>query len=135
MEENEADKIADRERLARAEKAAADAQYRVEKQRERAAKAERRAMRSNRREVLPMKAKLIMVAVCAVVVVVVVFSGISTYQASQNKTACFTSGQLSKIVNISKLSTATYRHSGIADKYNDKGEVEYHVYYESTVDA
>ncbi len=60
MEENEADKIADRERLARAEKAAADAQYRVEKQRERAAKAERRAMRSNRREVLPMKAKLIM---------------------------------------------------------------------------
>lgn len=139
MEENEADKIADRERLARAEKAAADAQYRVEKQRERAAKAERRAMRSNRREVLPMKAKLIMGAAC-VVVVVAVFFGISTCQAShdkasQDKTTCFTSSQLSKIVNISKLSTATYRHSGIADKYNDKGEVEYHVYYESTVDA
>lgn len=137
MEENEADKIADRERLARAEKAAADAQYRVEKQRERAAKAERRAMRSNRREVLPMKTKLIMGAACAAVLVVVVavVFGISTYQPSQNKTTCFTSSQLSKIVNISKLSTATYRHSGIADKYNDKGEVEYHVYYESTVDA
>lgn len=135
MEENEADKIADRERLARAEKAAADAQYRVEKQREHAVKAERRAMRSNRREVLPMKAKLIMGAACAVVVVVAVVFGIPAYQASQNKTTYFTSSQLSKIVNISKLSTATYRHSGIADKYNDKGEVEYHVYYESTVDA
>lgn len=135
MEENEADKIADRERLARAEKAAADAQYRVEKQRERAAKAERRAMRSNRREVLPMKAKLIMGAACAAVVVVAVVFGIPAYQASQNKTTYFTSSQLSKIVNINKLSTATYRHSGIADKYNDKGEVEYHVYYESTVDA
>ena len=135
MEENEVDKIADRERLARAEKTAADAQYRVEKQRERSAKAERRAMRSNRREVLSMKAKLIMGAACAAVVVVAVVFGIPAYQASQNKTTYFTSSQLSKIVNINKLSTATYRHSGIADKYNDKGEVEYHVYYESTVDA
>ena len=91
MEENEVDKIADRERLARAEKAAADAQYRVEKQRERSAKAERRAMRSNRREVLSMKAKLIMGAACAAVVVVAVVFGIPAYQASQNKTTYFTS--------------------------------------------
>ena len=140
LDETPEERDARREREAdiakyRAEKELVDAQRCLEKQRERAAKAERRAMRSNRREVLPMKAKLIMGAACAAVVVVAVVFGIPAYQASQNKTTYFTSSQLSKIVNINKLSTATYRHSGIADKYNDKGEVEYHVYYESTVDA
>lgn len=55
----------------RAEKELVDAQRCLEKQRERAAKAERRAMRSNRREVLPMKAKLIMGTACVVVVAAV----------------------------------------------------------------
>lgn len=140
LDETPEERDARREREAdiakyRAEKELVDAQRCLEKQRERSAKAERRAMRSNRREVLSMKAKLIMGAACAAVVVVAVVFGIPAYQASQNKTTYFTSSQLSKIVNINKLSTATYRHSGIADKYNDKGEVEYHVYYESTVDA
>ena len=56
-------------------------------------------------------------------------------QSKLNKTTYLTASQLTEIVNASKLSTAEYRYNGIADKCNDKGEAEYHVYYESTISA
>ena len=115
----------------RAERKLVDAQRRLEKQRERTAKAERRAKRA---PLLPRKVKLGLLAAVAAVVVIAVVVGVSTAKKS-NKTEYLTSSDLMGIVNVSKLETATYRYTGIAEKHNDKGDVDYRVYYESTVDA
>ncbi len=122
------------ERIAQAQKEAAKAQFKAEKQREKAAKAERKTKRTRERAI-PMKAKLIAAAALAVIVAIAVLVGVPMIQNRQNTTTYFTSSDLAGIVNVSKLSTAEYRYNGIAGKYNDKGDVEYHVYYESTVSA
>ena len=122
------------ERIAQAQKEASEAQVKAEKQRERAAKAERKAKRA-RKGVIPIKVKLIAAAALAAAVAVAVLVGVPMIQNRQNTTTYFTSSDLAGIVNVSKLSTAEYRYNGIADKYNDKGDAEYHVYYESTVSA
>ena len=45
------------------------------------------------------------------------------------------SSQLSKIVSVSKLSTARFTYEGIAEKKNKDGNVEYHVFYSADVEA
>lgn len=82
-----------------------------------------------------MKVKLIAAAVVAALVAVVIAVVIPVVQAKDNKTTYITSSELTGIVNVSKLSTAEYRYNSIAAKYNDNGDVEYHVYYESTISA
>lgn len=72
---------------------------------------------------------------CAVIIIVAIIIGVPVIQSKLNKTTYLTASQLTEIVNASKLSTAEYRYNGIADKCNDKGEAEYHVYYESTISA
>ncbi len=126
--------VSAREHVATAEKAAADARYKAEKQAERAAKAERKAKRAGR-DIVPKKVKLAIGAGLVIIAVVALVVGVPAIQAKMNKTNYFTASSLTKIVNVSKLSTAEYRYNGIADKCNDKGEAEYHVYYESTISA
>lgn len=127
------------ERAALARERAAKAERKAAKQRERAARAERKANRADKadEEGLPLKLKLKLTAaaVAAALVAAVVFVGIPIVQAKDNKTTYFTSSELAGIVNVSKLSTAEYRYNGIATKYNGNGDIEYHVYYESTVSA
>ena len=84
---------------------------------------------------LPRKVKLAIAGACAVIIIVAIVVGVPVIQSKLNKTTYLTASQLTEIVNVSKLSTAEYRYNGIADKYNDKGEAEYHVYYESTISA
>lgn len=137
LDETPEERDARREREAdiakyRAEKELVDAQRRLEKQRERTAKAERRAKRG---PLLPRKVKLGLLAAVAAVVAIAVVVGVSTAKEKPNKTEYLTSSDLVGIVNVSKLETATYRYTGIAEKHNDKGDVDYRVYYESTVDA
>lgn len=84
---------------------------------------------------LPRKVKLAIVGACAVIIIVAIVIGVPVIQSKLNKTTYLTASQLTEIVNASKLSTAEYRYNGIADKCNDKGEAEYHVYYESTISA
>lgn len=122
------------ERAALAREKAAKAERKAAKQREKAARAERKANRADK-EGISLKVKLIAAAVVAAIVAVVIFVGIPIIQAKENKTTYFTSSELAGIVNVSKLSTAEYRYNGIAAKYNDNGDIEYHVYYESTVSA
>ena len=84
---------------------------------------------------LPRKVKLAIAGACAVIIIVAIAIGVPVIQSKLNKTTYLTASQLTEIVNASKLSTAEYRYNGIADKCNDKGEAEYHVYYESTISA
>ena len=84
---------------------------------------------------LPRKVKLAIAGACAVIIIVAIVIGVPIIQSKLNKTTYLTASQLTEIVNASKLSTAEYRYNGIADKCNDKGEAEYHVYYESTISA
>lgn len=84
---------------------------------------------------LPRKVKLAIAGACAVIIIVAIVIGVPVIQSKLNKTTYLTASQLTEIVNASKLSTAEYRYNGIADKCNDKGEAEYHVYYESTISA
>ena len=84
---------------------------------------------------LPRKVKLAIAGACAVIIIVAIIIGVPVIQSKLNKTTYLTASQLTEIVNASKLSTAEYRYNGIADKCNDKGEAEYHVYYESTISA
>lgn len=84
---------------------------------------------------LPHKVKLAIAGACAVIIIVAIIIGVPVIQSKLNKTTYLTASQLMEIVNASKLSTAEYRYNGIADKCNDKGEAEYHVYYESTISA
>lgn len=84
---------------------------------------------------LPRKVKLAIAGACAVIIIVAIVIGVPAIQSKLNKTTYLTASQLTEIVNASKLSTAEYRYNGIADKCNDKGEAEYHVYYESTISA
>ena len=84
---------------------------------------------------LPRKVKLAIAGACAVVIIVAIVIGVPVIQSKLNKTTYLTASQLTEIVNVSKLSTAEYRYNGIADKCNEKGETEYHVYYESTISA
>lgn len=79
--------------------------------------------------------KLAIAGACAVIIIVAIIIGVPVIQSKLNKTTYLTASQLTEIVNASKLSTAEYRYNGIADKCNDKGEAEYHVYYESTISA
>lgn len=84
---------------------------------------------------LPRKVKLAIAGACAVIIIVAIVIGVPVIQSKLNKTTYLTASQLTEVVNASKLSTAEYRYNGIADKCNDKGEAEYHVYYESTISA
>ncbi len=84
---------------------------------------------------LPRTVKLAIAGACAVIIIVAIIIGVPVIQSKLNKTTYLTASQLTEIVNASKLSTAEYRYNGIADKCNDKGEAEYHVYYESTISA
>ena len=84
---------------------------------------------------LPRKVKLAIAGACTVIIIVAIIIGVPVIQSKLNKTTYLTASQLTEIVNASKLSTAEYRYNGIADKCNDKGEAEYHVYYESTISA
>ena len=84
---------------------------------------------------LPRKVKLAIAGACAVIIIVAIVIGVPVIQSKLNKTTYLTASQLTEIVNASKLSTAEYLYNGIADKCNDKGEAEYHVYYESTISA
>lgn len=115
-----------------AEKELVEAQRRLEKQRERTAKAERRAKRGR---LLPRKVTLALLAVVAAVVAVAVIVGVPVAKVESNKTEYLTSNDLVGIVSVSTLHTATYRYTGIAEKRNDNGGIEYRVYYESTIDA
>lgn len=84
---------------------------------------------------LPGKVKAAIAGALVAIVAVAVVVGVPAAQAKLNKTTYFTASQLTEIVNVSKLSTAEYRYNGIADKSNENGEAEYHVYYESTISA
>ncbi len=74
-------------------------------------------------------------AAVAAIILVVVFIAIPAVK-NQGKTATIlTESQLQEVVEINKLSTARSVYKGVAVKYNDDGQVAYHVYYKSDVTA
>ena len=80
------------------------------------------------------KTKLIVIVVAVVVAIIAVIAGMM-YINSANQTKTLASASLTKVVNITKLSTAELSYEGIADKYDDNGDLRYHVFYKSTVTA
>lgn len=95
-------------------------------------------MRSDARKALRIvKPIQIGVALAAVVAVAlaVVFVAIPAIQNKDKKATILTETQLQEVVAINKLSTARSVYKGVAVKYNDDGQVAYHVYYKSDVTA
>lgn len=95
-------------------------------------------MRSDSRKALrKVKPIQIGVALAAVVAVAlaVVFVAIPAIQNKDKKATILTETQLQEVVAINKLSTARSVYKGVAVKYNDDGQVAYHVYYKSDVTA
>lgn len=77
----------------------------------------------------------IALAVVAAIVFGVVFVAIPAVKNKDNKATILTETQLQEVVAINKLSTARSVYKGVAVKYNDDGQVAYHVYYKSDVTA
>lgn len=120
------------ESIARAK--TAEAELRVEKQRAKNAKTEKRDRRKGSILRIPTPVKFVFLA--AVVICLAVFllygKGMLAYF---NKGETVTSSQLQEVVSVSKLSTANFIYNGIAEKTDENGNVSYRVYYESTVRA
>lgn len=78
--------------------------------------------------------KLIVLVV--VIIVVVALIAVLPGLFSIGKTGVTISeASLKEAVSISKLSTAEFTYNGIAEKTNDRGDTEYHIYYEATANA
>lgn len=129
---------------ARAQKEAAEAQRKVaeaqrdaERDKLRQAKlAYKQAKRENRGQFLKL---LCRVPKIAWFILVVAILGIGLYAsiartASQPVETSFSS-QLTKIVNVNRLSTARFAYEGIAEKKNSEKEIEYRVSYRAEVEA
>lgn len=86
----------------------------------------------SKKKPLSPKQKLI-IAVAALIVAAVAWIGVQAFLNSQRTTRYTSSSELTKIVTISKLSSAQYVYNGIAEKYNDKGEVAYRIAYKAKV--
>lgn len=86
------------------------------------------------RKVKPIQIDVALAAVVAVALAVV-FVAIPAIQNKDKKATILTETQLQEVVAINKLSTARSVYKGVAVKYNDDGQVAYHVYYKSDVTA
>lgn len=74
-------------------------------------------------------------AAVAAVALVIAFVVMPAIKNRGNKATILTETQLQEVVAINKLSTARSVYKGVAVKYNDDGQVAYHVYYKSDVTA
>lgn len=76
--------------------------------------------------------------VLSLVILIVVFGGIiggSLLSNAATPNTTVSKSSLERVVNISKLSGAKFVYNGVAEVENDKGEVEYHIAYKSTIRA
>ena len=73
----------------------------------------------------------------AIVVLVLIVAAIAIIPGilSSNKGVTVSVATLKEAVNISKLSTAEFTYNGIADKTDENGNIEYHIYYKGTAKA
>lgn len=121
-------------------KAQADAQVAEAKAREAAAKqkvkdqkSKSRAQKAKAFGKLSKGAKIAIAAASAVVVVVVAATAPAIFSPSKGVTV--SEATLKDAVAVSKLSTAEFTYEGIAEKTNDQGDVDYHIYYKATANS
>lgn len=121
-------------------KAQADAQVAEAKAREEAAKQKVKEQKSKSRAQkakafgkLSKGVKIAIVVAVAVAVVVVAATVPAVFSPSKGVTV--SEASLKEAVSISKLSTAEFTYEGIAEKTNDRGDVDYHVYYRATANS
>lgn len=80
------------------------------------------------------KIKIILV-IALIVVIVILTTIIPGLLSAGNEGITVSEATLKDAVSISKLSTAEFSYNGIAEKTNDRGDAEYHIYYEAKANA
>lgn len=91
-------------------------------------------MRKALKKVKPIHIGIAFAAIAAAIALVA-FVVVPAINNRDNKATILTETQLQEVVEINKLSTARSVYKGVAIKYNDDGEIAYHVYYKSDVTA
>lgn len=91
-------------------------------------------MRKALKKVKPVRLGIALAAIVAIAVVIN-FIIVPAIKSRDNTGTILTETQLQEVVAINKLSTARSVYKGIAVKYDEEGNIVYHVYYKSDVTA